>query len=472
MSGAAFDLVIDNARIVYRDRILKGKIGIRDGKIAKLLRQDEEAAADRTIDAEGRYVLPGLIDSHVHFRTPGYEHKENWHSASKAAAAGGVTTVLDMPNTNPYTDTVDKLRQKSALVQGQSYVDYGFHIGVVPGKAEALQTLERGEAASIKLFLTGHRTAKHIIDDEAELDYIFRLAADKGIPLTLHAEDDFVLRLFRQSRGEPSDLTEYESVYPRIGAITAVARSLRFVRKYGTSVHILHVSSAEEAELLDAAAEAGYPVTYETTAHQLWFDHASARELGTRAKLSPAIREPRDRDRLWQSIARGTLASVGSDHAPHSKAEKSFDFHDAPPGLPGVQELLPVLLTGLKRYLPSLSREERLLAVAQLLAAGPAARFGLDHQKGSIEVGLDADLLLIDDEKKWTFTEGHVLSGSGWSAYEGAELEGEAVVTIVRGQVVYDRGQFGEEVGQPVSLRRETANAFAQTAGSPYGMLV
>ncbi|MFF2480344.1 dihydroorotase family protein [Paenibacillus sp. NPDC058071] len=471
MSGATFDLVIANARIVYRDRILDGKIGVRDGKIAKLLRKDEEATANRTIDAEGRYVLPGLIDSHVHFRTPGYEHKENWHSASKAAVAGGVTTVLDMPNTNPYTDTVERLRQKSALADGQSYVDYGFHIGVAPGKAEALQPLKRGEAASIKLFLTGHRTAKHIIDDEAELDYIFGLAADKGIPLTLHAEDDFVLRLFRQSRGEPSDLTEYEAAYPRIGAITAVARALRLVRKHGTSIHVLHVSSAEEAELLEAAAAAGYPVTFETTAHQLWFDHASALPLGTKAKLSPAIREPRDRERLWQSVAQGTLTSVGSDHAPHSKAEKSYEFHDAPPGLPGVQELLPVLLTGLKRRLPSLTREERLLAVARLLASGPASRFGLDHRKGSIEVGLDADLLILDDEKKRVLTGDGVLSGSGWSAYEGIELEGEPLVTIVRGQVVYNRGQFGEEIGQPVSIRTDAPDAFRITAGSPYQVL-
>lgn len=471
MSGAAYDLVVANARIVYRDRILHGGIGVRNGKIAKLLRQNEEAAANRTIDAEGRYVLPGLIDSHVHFRTPGYEHKENWHSASKAAAAGGVTTVLDMPNTNPYTDTVYRLQQKSALVHGQSYVDYGFHIGVVPGKANALQALSRGEAASIKLFLTGHRTAKHIIDDEEELDFIFRLAADKGILLTLHAEDDLVLRLYRQTRGEPSGLTEYEAAYPRIGAIAAVARALRLVRKHGTSVHVLHVSSAEEADLLDAAAAEGYPVTYETTAHQLWFDHASAEPLGTRAKLSPAIRAPRDRDRLWQSIARGTLTSVGSDHAPHSRAEKSFAFPDAPPGLPGVQELLPALLTGLKRHLPTLIREERLLAAARLLAAGPALRFGLDHRKGSIEAGLDADLLIVDDEKKWTMTGELVLSGSGWSAYEGLELEGEALVTIVRGQVVYDRGQFGEAIGERIPLRREQPNAFGRTAGSPYRVL-
>ncbi|REK75073.1 dihydroorotase [Paenibacillus paeoniae] len=471
MSGAAYDLVIANARIVYRDRILNGGIAIQDGKIAKLLHQNEAAAAELVIDAEGRYVLPGLIDSHVHFRTPGYEHKENWHSASKAAAAGGVTTVLDMPNTNPYTDTVDRLRQKAALVHGQSYVDYGFHIGVAPGKAGALQALTRGEAASIKLFLTGHRTAKHIIDDEAELDYIFRLAADKSILLTLHAEDDFVLRLFRQSRGEPANLTDYEAAYPRIGAIAAVARALRLVRKYGTSVHVLHVSSAEEADLLDAASAGGYPVTYETTAHQLWFDHASAQPLGTKVKLSPAIREPRDRDRLWQSIVRGTLTAVGSDHAPHSSEEKSFEFHDAPPGLPGVQELLPALLTGLKRHLPELTREERLLAVARLLAAGPAVRFGLDHRKGSIEAGLDADLLIIDDEKKWTLTGDRVLSASGWSAYEGLELEGEALVTIVRGQVVYDRGQFGEEIGQRITLRRELADVFQRTAGSPYRVL-
>ncbi|MFD0589450.1 dihydroorotase family protein [Paenibacillus sp. GCM10027627] len=471
MSGQKFDLVVNNAHIVYRDRVIVGKVAVHNGKIAAILSEDEYAEADQTIDAAGRYVLPGLIDSHVHFRTPGYEHKENWHSASKAAAAGGITTVLDMPNTNPYTDSVDRLRQKSALVSGQSYVDYGFHIGVVPGKADALERLERGEAASIKLFLTGHRTAKHIIDDEAELDYIFQLAARKDIPLTLHAEDDFVLRLFRGVSDEPSNLTEYEAVYSRSAAITAVARALRFVRKHGTSVHVLHVSTAEEADLLDAAAKAGYPVTYETTAHQLWFDHASALPQGTRAKLSPAIREPRDRARLWESVKRGTLASVGSDHAPHSKAEKSLDFHDAPPGLPGVQELLPVLLTGLKTYVPSLSRKERLLAVAKLLASGPAARFGLDHLKGSIEAGLDADLVILDDEQKWVVSEEQLFSGSGWSPYEGVELEGRVLLTIVRGEIVYNQGQFGDEVGKPLELLKKAEPSFQHTAASPYSVL-
>ncbi|MBH5318742.1 dihydroorotase family protein [Paenibacillus sp. GSMTC-2017] len=471
MSSQRYDLIVENARIVYRDLVIDGKIAVRNGKIAALLRVDELVEADQTIDAEGRYVLPGLIDSHVHFRTPGYEHKENWYSASKAAVAGGITTVLDMPNTNPYTDSVERLRQKSALVSGQSFVDYGFHIGVAPGKSSVLEALNRGEAASIKLFLTGHRTAKHIIDDDAELDYIFRLAATKSIPLTLHAEDDVVLRLFRQISDEPSNLSQYEAAYPRSGAIVAVARILRLIRKHDTSVHVLHVSSSEEADLLDAAAEAGYPVTYETTAHQLWFDHASALTQGTRAKLSPAIREPRDRTRLWESIKRGTLASVGSDHAPHSKAEKDFDFNDAPPGLPGVQELLSVLLTGLKKYVPSLTREERLLTVAKLLASGPATRFGFDHLKGSIEAGLDADFVILDDEKKWTVSEEHILSGSGWSPYEGIELEGQVLVTIVRGQVVYNRGQFGEEVGEPLVLQKEVTKSFQHTAGSPYYVL-
>ncbi|MEC0232181.1 dihydroorotase [Paenibacillus alba] len=467
MSGL-YDLVIYNGRLVYKDAVRDGGIAVQDGKIALVFEASQRPQGKQELDAGGKYVLPGLIDSHVHFRTPGYEHKENWESASKAAVAGGITTVLDMPNTDPYTDTTERIRQKDKLIHGHSLVDYGFHIGVVPGKLHPLDGLQQEHAASIKLFLTGHRTARNVIDLDADLETIFRLAAQRQIPLTLHAEDDAVLHLYRRVHRTPNDLASYELIAPRSGAIAAVSRVLRLVRKYGTSIHVLHVSSEEEVDLLETAARAGYPVSFETTAHQLWFDLESAASLGTKTKLSPAIRGKRDRARLWEAVRSGALTSVGSDHAPHALKEKAVDFSEAPPGLPGVQELLPVLLTGLGRHLPELSRDERLSKVVSLLADGPANRFRLNHLKGSLRPGLDADIVIVDDEQVWEVGAKDLYSFCGWSPYEGLPLTGVPLVTIRRGQIVFDRGQFGKFDGRTLSYAPTPVATFEQVSGSPF----
>ncbi|UKS28873.1 dihydroorotase family protein [Paenibacillus sp. HWE-109] len=463
-----YDLVIYNGRLVYKDAVRSGGIAVQDGKIVLVFNDQERPQGNQELDAGGHYVLPGLIDSHVHFRTPGLEHKENWESASKAAVTGGITTVLDMPNTHPYTDSVDRIREKETLIQGHSLVDYGFHIGVVPGKLLPLEVLRQEHAASIKLFLTGHRTARNVIDQDADLETIFRLAAHRQIPLTLHAEDDAVLHLYRRVHKLPDNLASYEAIAPRSGAIAAIARVLRLVRKYGTSIHVLHVSSEEEVDLLETAASAGYPVTFETTAHQLWFDLDSATALGTKTKLSPAIRSSRDRTRLWAAVKNGALTSVGSDHAPHSQEEKAAEFGEAPPGLPGVQELLPVLLTGLERFLPELSRDERLSKVVSLLAEGPANRFRLNHRKGSLRAGLDADLVIVDDQRTWQVEAKDLHSFSGWSPYEGLTLSGVPLVTIRSGQIVFDRGKFGKPDGRSVNYAPAPIATFEQVSGSPF----
>ncbi|MEW9700255.1 dihydroorotase family protein [Paenibacillus sp. SI8] len=466
--SSVYDLVIYNGRLVYKDSVREGGIAVQDGKIALVFDASQRPQGTKEIDAEGHYVLPGLIDSHVHFRTPGYGHKENWEAASKAAVAGGITTVLDMPNTDPYTDSVDRIKEKDKIIQGHSLVDYGFHVGVAPGKLLPLESIRQEHAASIKLFLTGHRTARNVIDQDSDLESIFRLAADRQIPLTLHAEDDAVLQLYRQVHKLPHDLASYEAIAPRSGAIAAIARVLRLVRKYGTSVHVLHVSSEEEVDLLETAARGGYPVTFETTAHQLWFDKESAAAQGTKAKLSPAIRDNRDRARLWAAVRNGALASVGSDHAPHSKEEKAAAFGEAPPGLPGVQELFPVLLTGLKQYLPELSRDERLSKVVSLLADGPANRFRLNHLKGSLRPGLDADIVIVDDQQVWQVEANHLYSFSGWSPYEGLALTGVPLVTIRRGRVVFDRGEFGKPEGRSLNYAPAPFATFRQVSGSPF----
>jgi dihydroorotase len=442
------DLVITHGRLVLNSGVVAGGIAVEEGRIARLLGADESPPARRTYNASGCYVLPGLIDTHVHFRAPGLTHKEQWPAASRAAAAGGVTTVLDMPNTEPYLSHPEMIAHKVELIAGQSLVDYGFHIGVISGQLDRLDTLDPGDAASIKVFMTGHHTARNIIADPGELEQIFAFAVRRHMLLTLHAEDDAVFKMFDASRPPPTTLGEYEACRPRTGGIIAVNRVIDLVRAYGTRAHILHVSSAEEVELIEAAARLGLPITVECTPHHLMLTVEDGWRCGARAKISPALRTTADRQRLWEAVRSGGVSTIGSDHAPHSIEEKARTFPDAPPGLPGVQEMLPALLTGLANAFPTMPPDERVGLIVRLCAANPAQLFGLAHRKGALAPGLDADIVVLDVNQQWQMTADKVQSYCGWSAYEGWTFVGIPRLTIRRGVVIYEEGRFGPPDGR------------------------
>ncbi|WP_242311263.1 dihydroorotase family protein [Bacillus cereus group sp. BfR-BA-01331] len=464
-----YDLSIINGRLVFKDKVITGSVGVKNGKICKIETEPQnEIEAERVINAEGKYVLPGLIDSHVHFRTPGLTHKETWESASRAAVAGGITTVLDMPNTNPYLSSVELIEKKDSLIRGKSLVDYGFHFGVEPGKSFRLHAINPDMVASIKVFLTGHHTAKNVISVREDLEEIFKIAAEKKMILTLHAEDEEVLNLFRRFKKAPDNLTEYEQHLPRSAGIIAVGKVLELIRKYGTQVHVLHVSSAEEVELIELAARAGYAITFETTPHQLWFDAIDSVNLGSKAKLSPAIRLKNDQQKLWESLGNGSMTSVGSDHAPHSLSEKAREFKEAPPGLPGVQEMLPVLITGLIKNFSLLTFDEIMCKVVSVLADGPANLFRIHHKKGRIEEGLDADFVIVDPNKEWIVKSEDSYSLCNWSAYEGECLKGKPIMTLRRGEIVFNDGKFGKYDGNLVEFQPTKLPQFLKVMGSPF----
>jgi dihydroorotase len=448
-----FDLVIANGKVVFKDKVITTNIGVINQVITEIFEdQSIEYKSKCTIDATNKYVLPGLIDSHVHFRTPGLTHKETWMTGSKAAVAGGITTVLDMPNTNPYLSSVSLIDEKKKLIDGNSYVDYGFHFGVEPKKIEQLESLEPDMIASIKVFLTGHHTAKNVITNLIELDNIFRIAAKKNIMLTLHAEDEEILNLLKKFKTTPKNLIEYEEYLPRTASIIAIGKILVLIKKYGTKVHVLHVSSKEEVELISAAAKSGYPISFETTPHQLWFDAETNVNLGSRIKLSPAIRLEKDKIALWESLINGNMISVGSDHAPHTNEEKEMAFFDAPPGLPGVQEMVSVLTTGLLQHKLNLTHDEVMSHIVSVLSYGPAHLFGISHQKGNIKVGLDADFVILDIDNEWEVKNKDVFYLCKWSAYEKEKLKAKPLITIRRGEVVYNNGIFGSKSGKPIKF--------------------
>ncbi|GAA0441438.1 dihydroorotase family protein [Streptomyces olivaceiscleroticus] len=434
----AHDLLVIHARVVTPEGVRRAGVAVDGGRITALTAPDARPAAHRVLDAAGRHLLPGVIDSHVHFRTPGLTHKEDWAHGSRAAAAGGVTTVIDMPNTRPPLTDPGEAAAKAALIEGTSLVDHRFHFGVTEQTVDRLRDLTPQLATSVKVFMTGHHTAPHVIRDPATLDRIFALAAERGLRLVLHAEDDGVFTLLDAFLTPSDSYASYESRRPRTGGIVAAARVIELVRRHGTATHVVHVSSAEESDLLRAAAAAALPLTHEVTAHHLSFTATDTRRQGARLRLSPALRTAHDQDRLWAALMAGGVATIGSDHAPHTIEEKIRPVPDAPPGLPGTQELLTAVHTGMRRRHPELPADEALLRIARLASATPADLFGLAGRKGRILPGLDADFVLFDAERTWCMSAEHARSKCGWSAYEGWTFTGRPDVTVRRGQVIYD----------------------------------
>jgi dihydroorotase len=441
------ELVV-TGRLVTPDGVRPGAVHVRAGVITAITDLADVPAGAPRLDAGERYVLPGLIDSHVHFRTPGLTYKEDWPHGSRAAVAGGVTTVLDMPNTDPPGLDVEALQAKAESIAGTSLVDYAFHIGADPDRPELLADVPAEVATSAKVFLTGHHTAPTVFRDRGQLEKAFASAAAGDLRLVLHAEDAWLFDLLDDWQGSPASYLDYEPHRPRSGGIVAVATVIGLVRQYGTAAHILHLSSAEEADLVVAAQSSGLPITFEVTGHHLSFTDLDTLRFGAKTRLAPAIRSQRDQDRLWAAVRAGQVATLGSDHAPHTAEEKCRPVEDAPPGLPGVQELATAVWTGMRRRWPQEAQDEAITRLVSLLAERPAELFAL-RGKGRLAVGADADLVVFDPDEPWLFSSRDVWAKCGWSAYEGWTMTGRVHTTIRAGQVMWDvEGGFGEPTGR------------------------
>ncbi|WP_256104145.1 dihydroorotase family protein [Streptomyces sp. ODS05-4] len=447
--GPVPELVVSGRRLVTPEGVRPGHVLVAGGRILAVADTDAAPASAQRLDAGENYVLPGLIDSHVHFRTPGLTHKEDWEHGSRAAVRGGVTTVMDMPNTVPPTLSPEALLDKAAMVAGRSLVDMRFHIGLDPARPELLATLDPSVATSAKVFMAGHHTAPTVVRDPATLERAFAAAAEGGVQLVLHAEDDGLFALLDTWWGEPGSYTEYERRRPRSGGIVAVARVVELVRRHGTRAHILHLSSAEEADLVCAARAAGYPVSFEVTGHHLSFTDADTRRLGARTRLSPSIRGQGDQDRLWRALFEGQLSTLGSDHAPHTVAEKTRSVAASPPGLPGVQELAVAAWTGMRRRRPEEDPDVAAARLARHLSQVPAELFKLPG-KGRIAPGADADLVVFAPDRPWMLSAHDVESRCGWSAYEGWTFTGRVEHTLRAGRTVWDAasGAYGAYDGK------------------------
>jgi allantoinase len=457
---ADFDLVVRNGTIVTSTRRREVDIGINDGVIAAISRRDGLiGTGDEEIDATGRYVLPGVIDGHVHFREPGMEYKEDWMTGSRAAVMGGVTTVLDMPNTIPQTSTPEGARVKKELAEAKSYCDFGF-IGLLVSENvdQLIPMAEQGLVVGFKAFLgitIGGIPAPH---DGAILDGM-RAIESVGLRLGFHAENNDVManeirKLQAQGRNDP--LAHVDS-RPVIAEVESIQRMGLFAQHTGCKVHIFHLSSREGLEMIDEWRAKGVAYTCETGAHYCFLTSENMNELGPILRMNPPVREAGHGDALLQGLVDGRVNSIATDHSPHTREEKlNPDIWKAISGFAGVETSVRLFLTyGVNKGRMTLEQFVR------ASSEGPAKTWSMWPKKGALEIGSDADLTIIDLDKEGVIREAELHGKNNINPFEGHATKGMAVGTIVRGRI---QMLDGELVGEP-GLGRLISPLVPVTAG-------
>ncbi|MEG4816643.1 dihydroorotase [Microcoleus sp. K5-D4] len=424
-------LLIRRARILLPNgEFLVGDVQICDRKIVKVAAEIVESG-DREIDAKGLTLLPGVIDPQVHFREPGLEHKEDLFTASCACAKGGVTSFLEMPNTRPLTTTQAALDDKLSRAAEKCLVNYGFFIGATPENLPDL--LNANPTPGIKVFM-GSMHGQLLVDGEATLEAIFA----KGDRLiAVHAEDQARINQRRQEFAGISDVAVHSQIQDNQAALLATQLALKLSNKYQRRLHILHLSTGDEAELL--RQEKPSWVTAEVTPQHLLLNTSAYQKIGSLAQMNPPLREPRDNEILWQALLDGVIDFIATDHAPHTLAEKAQDYPNTPSGMPGVQTSLPLMLT------QAVEGRCTVAQVANWMSAAVAKAYKIPN-KGAIAPGFDADLVLVDLDNYRPVLREEMVTKCGWSPFEGWSLTGWPVVTVVGGKVVFENGKLDTNV--------------------------
>ncbi len=435
MSATAPELVLGGGTVHTPSGPVVADVAVRDGRILGIGSYPDAA---RRIDCTGLDVLPGVIDSQVHFREPGLEHKEDLETGSRAAVMGGITAVFEMPNTNPNTDTFERVNDKLVRAHHRMHCDHAFYVGATADNAVELAELERlPGTAGVKIFM-GASTGSLLV---AEDEQLARVLAHGRRRVAIHAEDEERMNARKDLRieGDPSSHPVWRDDE---SAMLATKRILRLAREARRPIHILHVTTPAELELISAHRDIA---TCEVTPQHLTLAAEEAYPaIGTFAQMNPPIRSATHRDGLWHWLRQGVPDVLGSDHAPHTREEKAKPYPASPSGMPGVQTLLPLMLDHVAKGRLSLER------LIDMTSAGVQRVFGLVG-KGRIAAGYDADFTIIDRKGRFTVTEDWVESRCGWSPFTGMELEGRVVGTIVRGHAAMWEGQLGNQaVGEPL----------------------
>ncbi|MGH6859351.1 MAG: dihydroorotase [Phyllobacterium sp.] len=431
-----FDTIFRSGMVVNHDGVALRDIGVTDGRIAAIGNLGT-ASAGEIVDATGLHILPGVVDSQVHFREPGLEHKEDLESGSRSAVLGGVTAVFEMPNTKPLTTSAEMLEDKIRRGRHRMHCDFAFWVGGTRDNAHEVAELERlPGAAGIKVFM-GSSTGDLLVEDDEGVRSILRNTRRRA---AFHSEDEFRLREREGLRvaGDPSSHPLWRD---EIAALRCTERLVRIARETGARIHVLHISTAEEIDFLQAHKDVA---SCEATPHHLTLDASQYATLGTLIQMNPPVRDARHRDGVWKGIGQGIVDVLGSDHAPHTLEEKLKPYPASPSGMTGVQTLVPIMLDHVNAGRMTIER------FVDLSSHGPNRLFNM-ARKGRIAVGYDADLTIVDMKRRETITNAKVGSKAGWTPYDGKIVTGWPVGTIIRGLKVMWEGEIvTPSRGEPV----------------------
>ncbi len=431
--------IISGGHIVNEGRVLQGTMVLEDGRITEVTAVAVvPAAGDKVIDATGCYVLPGVIDDHVHFREPGLTQKADMDSETRAAAAGGVTSFFDMPNTVPQTTTPEALEQKFALAAEKSHVNYSFFYGATNDNYRSFAQLDASRIPGIKLFM-GSSTGNMLVDREEVLEQIFKTCR---LPLMVHCEDTGIINrnmaAAKEAWGEDPPVSLHAMIRSEEACLASSRKAAQLAKKYGTRLHIAHISTAEELELV------GDNITAEACIGYLFFTQLDHERLGAKIKVNPAIKTPVDQYLLRQALTDGRITVVGTDHAPHLPEQKQGGCVKAASGMPMIQFSLVTMLELVDAGVLPLTR------LVELMSHAPARLFGVER-RGFLRPGYQADIVVVRPKTPWTVSKEMIESRCGWSPMEGHTYQWKVELTLCNGHTVFQHGKVdttyrGEEI--------------------------
>ena len=427
---------IKNAPIVNEGKTFNGSVIIEDEIIVEVLQENETPSneCDETIDASGCYLIPGVIDDHVHFRDPGLTHKADILTESMAAAAGGVTSYMDMPNTNPQTTTLEALEDKFKDAATKSIVNYSFYFGATNENADLLAQLDKNRVCGVKLFM-GSSTGNMLVDQQDTLKNIF---ANAGMLIATHCEDQQIISantaLYKEKYGEDPDVKYHPEIRNEEACYQSSALAVQLAKETGARLHIMHISTAKELELLANKAIEEKNITAEACVSHLFFCDEDYDTFGTRIKCNPAIKSKADRDALRQALTGNLIDVIGTDHAPHLLSEKQGGALKAVSGMPTLQFSLNSVMELVHEGLISMEQ------LVQKMCHAPATLYQIE-KRGFIRTGYKADLAIVNPNTEWTVNKECILSKCGWSPMEGQTFHAKVEKTFVNGQMVYDGKQ-------------------------------
>ena len=432
--------LIKGGHLVNEGRISDGFIVVENGNIIAITKQQPEASFDETIDASGCYVLPGLIDDHVHFREPGLTAKADIDSESRAAAAGGVTSYFDMPNCVPQTITPETLEEKFRLASQKSHVNYSFFYGATNDNADSFAQLDATRIPGIKLFM-GSSTGNMLVDRQQSLERIFKTCK---LPLMAHCEDTEIInrnmKEVQQAWGDDPQVSMHALIRSEEACLASSAKAVELAKKYGTRLHIAHISTAEELELFTACCDSvATNITAEACVGHLYFTQLDHESLGAKIKVNPAIKTPVDRFLLREALNDGRISVVATDHAPHLLEQKQGGCVKAASGMPLIQFSLVTMLELVDEGVLTIER------LVELMCHNPARLFGV-QQRGFLREGYRADITIVRPYAPWTVTTDIIESKCKWSPMEGHEYQWRVECTLCNGQSVYADGVVNDTV--------------------------